>query len=198
MATKKFLDANGVAYLVQLLDNYPDNEILGTVINAIQDALDEKADTSHTHLNLQTTAGNINTEYNLIGTLTSNTNNSAVTIYQPGYLSVSRTNALTRLTVGATDLPGHIRLYSNVTNATGYTDLISGATGTNARTITFPDASGTVALTSDIPASYDDTALAARVTALESIPWVTYYTGSSTPSNSQGSDGDLYFQTSGV
>jgi hypothetical protein len=39
---KKFLDANGVAYLASLLDNYPDNEILGTVINAIQEALDEK------------------------------------------------------------------------------------------------------------------------------------------------------------
>lgn len=42
MAVKKFLDANGVAYLASLLDNYPDNEILATVINAIQEALDEK------------------------------------------------------------------------------------------------------------------------------------------------------------
>lgn len=39
---KKFLDASGVAYLASLLDNYPDNGILGTVINAIQEALDEK------------------------------------------------------------------------------------------------------------------------------------------------------------
>ena len=44
--------------------------------------------------------------------------------------------------------------------------------------------------------AYDDTALVARVTALEQIPWVTYYTGSSTPNNSQGNNGDLYFQTS--
>lgn len=44
MAVKKFLDANGVTYLASLLDNYPDNEILGTVISAIQDALDEKQD----------------------------------------------------------------------------------------------------------------------------------------------------------
>ena len=43
--------------------------------------------------------------------------------------------------------------------------------------------------------AYDDTALATRVTALEQIPWVTYYTGSSAPSNSQGNNGDLYFQT---
>lgn len=40
---KKFLDANGVAYLASLLDNYPDNEILGTVIDAIQAALDEQS-----------------------------------------------------------------------------------------------------------------------------------------------------------
>ena len=39
---KKFLDANGVAYLASLLDNYPDNEILGSVIDAIQEALNEK------------------------------------------------------------------------------------------------------------------------------------------------------------
>ena len=39
---KKFLDANGVAYLASLLDNYPDNELLATVIDAIQDALSEK------------------------------------------------------------------------------------------------------------------------------------------------------------
>lgn len=44
MAVKKFLDADGVAYLASLLDNYPNNEILGTVINAIQEALDEKND----------------------------------------------------------------------------------------------------------------------------------------------------------
>ena len=48
----------------------------------------------------------------------------------------------------------------------------------------------------NVPAAYDDTALAARVTALEQIPWVTYYTGSTTPSNAQGNNGDLYFQTS--
>ena len=47
----------------------------------------------------------------------------------------------------------------------------------------------------NVPAAYDDTALTARVTALEQIPWVTYYTGSTTPSNAQGNNGDLYFQT---
>lgn len=44
MAVKKFLDADGVTYLARLLDNYPDNELLGTVITAIQEALDEKQD----------------------------------------------------------------------------------------------------------------------------------------------------------
>ena len=43
---------------------------------------------------------------------------------------------------------------------------------------------------------YDDTSLAARVSTLEQIPWVTYYTGSNEPSNSQGQNGDLYFWTS--
>jgi len=40
---------------------------------------------------------------------------------------------------------------------------------------------------------YDDTTLAARVSALEQIPWVTYYTGANAPSNNQGQNGDLYF-----
>lgn len=52
MAVKKFLDANGVAYLASLLDNYPDNEILATVINAIQDALDEKQDKNNMPTNV--------------------------------------------------------------------------------------------------------------------------------------------------
>lgn len=41
---------------------------------------------------------------------------------------------------------------------------------------------------------YDDTALAARVSALENTNWYRYYTGSAAPSNSQGENGDLYFQ----
>ena len=41
---KKFLDAQGVAYLASKLDEYPNNEILATVINAIQEALNEKND----------------------------------------------------------------------------------------------------------------------------------------------------------
>lgn len=43
VATKKFLDSAGLTYFAQLLNNYPDNEVLASVINAISDALDEKA-----------------------------------------------------------------------------------------------------------------------------------------------------------
>ena len=44
MAIKKFLDDQGLAYFAQKLDDYPNNEILATVITAIQEALDEKND----------------------------------------------------------------------------------------------------------------------------------------------------------
>ena len=39
---KKFLDADGLAYLAQLLNNYPNNELLSTVINAIDNAKQDK------------------------------------------------------------------------------------------------------------------------------------------------------------
>lgn len=42
--------------------------------------------------------------------------------------------------------------------------------------------------------AYDDSALAARVTALENLEWATYYSGRSNPSSSQGQDGDIYLQ----
>lgn len=41
---KKFLDASGVTHLAKMLDNYPDNEILGTVIDSIQGELEKKAE----------------------------------------------------------------------------------------------------------------------------------------------------------
>lgn len=44
--TKKFLDVEGVKHLVKLLDNYPNNQILGTVIDSIQEELDKKANTN--------------------------------------------------------------------------------------------------------------------------------------------------------
>ena len=101
---------------------------------------------------IQTTAGSNNTEYNLIGTATSNTNNAAVNVYNPTLISFSKYDSnFARLTLGSTATPGQIRLYTSASGASGYTDLKSAATSTNTRTITFPDATGTVALTSDIP-----------------------------------------------
>lgn len=44
------------------------------------------------------------------------------------------------------------------------------------------------------PTPYDDTALAARVTALENLEWATYYSGRSNPSSAQGQNGDIYLQ----
>lgn len=44
MAIKKYLDDQGLAYFAQKLDEYPDNEVLATVVNAIQEALEEKND----------------------------------------------------------------------------------------------------------------------------------------------------------
>ena len=41
---KKFLDQNGLEYLANKLNNYPTNELLGTVIDAIGDELDTKYD----------------------------------------------------------------------------------------------------------------------------------------------------------
>ena len=107
---------------------------------------------NHSHDKLQTTAGDNNTEYNLIGTVTTNTNTSAVSIYQPTLISFSKyANNFARLTLGSSSTPAQLRLYSSATSASGYIDLKSGSTGTNTQVITFPDATGTVALISDIP-----------------------------------------------
>ena len=100
---------------------------------------------------IKTTADANNTEYNLVGTISTNNNTSAVNVYQHSLISASKSTNFTRLTIGNTSIPGEIRIYSSAANASGYTDLKSGASSTNERTITFPDASGTVALTSDIP-----------------------------------------------
>lgn len=43
---KKFLDAQGLTYFAQQLNNYPDNTVLEAVVEGIQDALDEKINTS--------------------------------------------------------------------------------------------------------------------------------------------------------
>ena len=43
---KKFLDAAGITHLVGLLDEYPNNQVLGTVIDAIEGELEQKAEKS--------------------------------------------------------------------------------------------------------------------------------------------------------
>lgn len=121
--------------------------------NTHEDVLSiEYASYNHTHDTLQTTAGDDNTEYNLIGTATTNTNTSAVNIYQPTLLSFSKyASNFARLTLGSTSTPGIVRIYTNASGASGFTDIKSNASSTNEKTVTFPDASGTVALTTDIP-----------------------------------------------
>ena len=100
---------------------------------------------------LKTTASSNNTEYNLIGTTTSNANTAAVDIYKQDLLSFAKTSSLSRLTIGSTSMPGVVRIYTSTDSASGFTDIKSNASSTNERTITLPDASGTVALTSNIP-----------------------------------------------
>lgn len=51
---KKFLDQNGLEYFARKFNDYPDNEILGTVITAIGEELDGKSDVGHTHSQYQT------------------------------------------------------------------------------------------------------------------------------------------------
>ena len=43
---KKFLDAEGITHLVRLLDEYPNNQVLGSVIDAIEGELEGKAEKS--------------------------------------------------------------------------------------------------------------------------------------------------------
>lgn len=146
---------------IKFLYNMSSSVLVGGIRNPINN--DDAANKAYVDnkATLKTTAGSNNTEYNLIGTATSNTNNSAVNIYNPGSISFAKTTNEARLTLGSSSLPGKLRLYSSTNSASGFTDLISGASSTNERTITLPDATGTVALTSDIP-SVSSWALAAN------------------------------------
>jgi len=45
-AVKKYLDANGLAYFAQKLNEYPTNDVIAAVVDGVQDALDEKMDTT--------------------------------------------------------------------------------------------------------------------------------------------------------
>lgn len=100
---------------------------------------------------IKTTASNANTEYNLVGTTTTDNNTAAVAEYKQDLLSFAKTSDLSRLTIGSTATPGTVRLYTSTSGANGYADIKANVSSTNTRTITLPDASGTVALTDDIP-----------------------------------------------
>lgn len=111
---------------------------------------------------IKTTAGAETTDYNLIGTASSNVNTLAISVYNPGLLSFAKyTNNYARLTIGDANTPGVVRIYTNASSGSGFTDIKSNASSTNERTVNLPDASGTVALTSDIP-SVSSWALAAN------------------------------------
>lgn len=100
---------------------------------------------------IQTTAGENNTEYNLIGVQNTYTNSGNTTPYNPGLITFAKTTDIARLTIGSTSMPGVVRIYTSADSASGFSDIKSNASSTNERTITLPDASGTVALTGDIP-----------------------------------------------
>ena len=132
IANKQYVDSAVAAV------TYPVTSVNGTTGIVVVDAV-------------KTTAASTNTEYNLIGTASSNANTSAVTVYNQDLLSFAKTNDLSRLTIGSTATPGVVRIYTSASSGTGFTDIKSNASSTNERTITLPDASGTVALTTDIP-----------------------------------------------
>ena len=46
IGNKKYIDAAGLTYFAGKLNNYPTNDVIAAVIDGVQDALDEKVDTS--------------------------------------------------------------------------------------------------------------------------------------------------------
>lgn len=121
---------------------------------------------------------------------------SGATVTVPsGYYASQASKAVATGTAGTpTATKGTVSNHSvsvtpSVTNATGY---ISGGTKTGtAVTVTASElTSGSETKTAN--GSYDVTNLKTLVVA---VPIVTYYTGSSAPSSSLGSNGDIYLRT---
>lgn len=83
-----------------------------------------------------------------------------------------------------------VSITPSVTNTTGY---IAGSTKTGTAVTVSASELVSGSETKSANGTYDVTNLASLVV---SIPIVTYYTGSSTPSSSLGSNGDIYLQTS--
>lgn len=122
---------------------------------------------------------------------------SGATVTAPaGYYSSSASTSVASGTAGTpTAAKGTVSNHSisvtpSVTNTTGY---ITGSTKTGtAVTVSASElVSGSETKTAN--GTYDVTNLASLVVA---VPIVTYYTGSSAPSSSLGSNGDIYLQTS--
>lgn len=90
MITKKFLDQNGLRYLLSKLDDYPTNELLGTVINAIDTV---KADRSEVPTIVFGTSQDFNSQTNLIGA------NNAIYIYTD-YQQDSEGNDIAGIKIG--------------------------------------------------------------------------------------------------
>lgn len=100
---------------------------------------------------VKTGAGQNAWEYSLIGTLSNATHDSPAYIYGPDMITFSKyTSQYARLTLGNSNTPGVVRLYSTTNGTRGYTDIQTSADPTTEETITFPNASGTVALISDV------------------------------------------------
>ena len=112
----------------------------------------------------------------------------------------------------AVDLSGYLQTgdiasWAKAANKPTYTANEVGALSSSTTFVsTFNGQSGAITYTAPVTSvngrtgavtvtEYDDTTLAGRVSALEQIPWVTYYTGSNAPSNNSGNNGDIYLQT---
>lgn len=112
----------------------------------------------------------------------------------------------------AVDLSGYLQTgdiasWAKAANKPTYTASEVGALSSSTTYVsTFNGQSGAITYTAPVTSvngrtgavtvsEYDDTVLAGRVSALEQIPWVTYYTGSNEPSNNSGNNGDIYLQT---
>lgn len=113
-----------------------------------------------------------------------------------GYYASSASKAVASGTAGTpTATKGTVSNHSisvtpSVTNVTGY---ITGSTKTGTAVSVSASELVSGSETKTTNGTYDVTNLASLVVA---VPIVTYYTGSSTPSSSLGSNGDIYLKTS--
>ena len=118
-------------------------------------------------------------------------NSSSVDGYKPVTVAAMPTGTAGTPTATKGSVSNHsVSVTPSVTNSTGY---ITGETKTGtAVTVSASElVSGSETKTAN--GTYNVTNLASVTVA---VPYVTYYTGSSVPSSSTGSNGDIYLQTS--